>query len=178
MKEKQNVFYKREPQWRRALSFPKALMGFVVALTSFGLVAGGLAAHSLPSSQEATELCELGELEIQGWNLCFHYEYLEGPYVNPRGERRFSSGMAHIYSPQGQALESEPHFYLWMKMPHNHEHGGRPLKVQALREGIFQVEEMLLMSMPGQWFLRLNLDGIPQNPAQDYHAEWALTEWE
>lgn len=127
--------------------------------------------------------CPEGFVEFVDTPGCYEFVFKEGPYVNGPGQRRFSSGTATLLLPEGQSLEKDPFFYIWMKMPGHHQHGGRPIKMEKLssnkNEYRFFISEIFLTRMAGQWFLRVDLDAtIPHNPRVDYDAEFPLTDWE
>lgn len=111
-------------------------------------------------------------------HVCMGFEYTEGPFINERGERQLSSGIVTLLSHEYDFDISGSTFFLWMKMP-NMQHGGRPLSINYLGEGRFQVENMLLVSMSGQWFLRVLLEpgDAPIDPSIDYDGEVPLTPW-
>ena len=142
-------------------------------------------AHTGLSPQAWAYSCETGQELMYHLPLCFSFTFTKGPYLNARGERRFSEGLAEFHSvqsAQGPLLTPEevaeiistPHFYLWMKMPGDVEHGARPVAVEQVSPSQFLISEVLMGKMPGQWFMRVQLDS---SEPQSYQVEFPLTEW-
>lgn len=105
------------------------------------------------------------------------FEFTKGPFINERGQRQLSEGIAKIISFDDSLDTTRAMFYLWMKMP-NMEHGGRPVTVVASRENKFKVSNILLTKMTGQWFLRVDLEPrAPHNPRTDFDGELPITQW-
>lgn len=132
----------------------------------------------LLSPQLFAHTCPIGMVHLDTAHVCMGFEYTEGPFINERGERQLSSGIVTLLSHEYDFDISGSTFFLWMKMP-NMQHGGRPLSINYLGEGRFQVENMLLVSMSGQWFLRVLLEpgDAPIDPSIDYDGEVPLTPW-
>lgn len=121
--------------------------------------------------------CPDSMVHLDTAHVCFGFEFTEGPYINERGQRQLSSGIATLDSNEYGLDLSGSHFFLWMKMP-NMEHGGRPLSVTYLGDGQFKIENILLTRMPGQWFLRVDLFyNEPHEPSVDYDGEFAITDY-
>jgi hypothetical protein len=141
-------------------------MKLIALILSFLMLNPTAYAHSCPSDM----------VHLDTAHICYGFEFTDGPYINSRGQRKLSSGIVTLISYEHDFDLSQASFYVWMKMP-TMQHGGRPLTVTPLGEGRFQVENMLLVRMPGQWFLRVNLDGLRNDhqPETDYDGELPLT---
>jgi hypothetical protein len=128
------------------------------------------------SPQLFAHTCPHGMVHLDTAHVCMGFEFTEGPYINNRGERRLSKGIVTLKSHEYDLDLSGATFFIWMKMP-NMQHGGRPLSLTYLGEGRFEVENMLLVRMPGQWFLRVLLEpgDATIDPSIDYDGELALT---
>lgn len=132
----------------------------------------------LAISTKAFGNCSPNEVLIDSEGICYSFEYTKGPYINSPGEREFSEGIATLRSLSGTSLDSDPYFFIWMKMHGNHEHGGRPVVAESLGQNRYLVSEILLQKMTGQWFLRTDLNySDPHSPRHDYDGEVRLTEW-
>lgn len=131
----------------------------------------------LLSQNAYSHTCPDSMVHLDTVHACFGFEYTDGPYINQRGQRQLSSGIATLKSHEYELDLSEAHFFIWMKMP-NMQHGGRPLSVTYLGDGQFKIEDILLTRMPGQWFLRVDLfHSDPHNPATDYDGEVAISDY-
>lgn len=121
--------------------------------------------------------CPDGSIHFDTVHGCLSFEFTEGPHINQRGQRKLSAGIAKVVVYDSGIDLDKAFFYVWMKMP-NMEHGGRPLTTRHLGNGVFEIENILLSQMTGQWFLRLDLSPkAPHNPGTDYDGEFAITDW-
>lgn len=125
-------------------------------------------------SFHAHSTCEFRENSTHESEVCGTIRWLEGPFLNGPGERNFSS-LDFFVDPSVKFHEIS--FYLWMKMPNNHEHGGAAVVVEKVDEFSFSISNILLRQMKGQWFLRVKLDGEVIDPRFDFDFEIALTSW-
>ena len=104
------------------------------------------------------------EIEITDLNLCAKVEWTDGPYL---GAYSKSETLFYTLDENGDEVltdlpnEFEYKPYIWMIMP-SHEHGGRPITVNHLEEGIYENENIFFMGgMRGWWELRLRIvDGL------------------
>lgn len=132
---------------------------------------------TLTFTVQAKANCDAGEISVGKSEYCLSYEWIKGPFINARGERNMSEVIL-TFRPQ-QSLE-EINFeniavYPWMIMAGGHEHGARPVILKALGQWELKVENILLTKMHGDWFLRINLDFVPDyDPKTDYDAEIAI----
>lgn len=122
--------------------------------------------------------CHVDEVQVLDETACVSLNWIEGPYLNAAGQRNFSQAQFLFRAMDSDLDLSQVHFFLWMKMPHNHEHGGARIVVEDLGDGQYHLSQILLRQMRGQWFLRVDLSGLDhQDPKFDYDFEIPLTDW-
>lgn len=114
-------------------------------------------------------------LNLFASELKLDFNYTNGPHINERGQRLLSEGIATIHNKDDNTKLDQAYFYLWMKMP-TMQHGGRPISMEYLGGGMYQITNILLVKMPGQWFLRAVVSGKkPANPQTDFDLETPIS---
>ena len=89
--------------------------------------------------------------------LCVDFEWKDGPKYDA-----YSKVKATIYkmddAKKAAIAPAKPIlFYPWMIMPAM-EHGGRPVVVQELSPGVFEISKIYFEKMPGTWELRVRYE--------------------
>lgn len=118
--------------------------------------------------------CAAGEIFIDSYKTCLGFEWLEGPYLNGRGERALST-LRLTFDTHRELDLTKAKVYPWMIMEGGHEHGARPVSIEIVDETEIIVRNILLMQMNGKWFIRLNLDAKDSDlPERDFEAQIPL----
>ena len=124
---------------------------------------------------QAKASCGATEIHLAAHSLCVSHDWLEGPYLNGRGERNFSRLIlrfrADDQSHATAANLGQASYWAWMIMPGGHQHGTRPIKVENVSEAEVTLGQIMFTQMPGEWFIRINLNPQSEdNPATDFDA--------
>lgn len=102
--------------------------------------------------------------------LCAEITWTEGPFINPRGEKKFSTLEVKFFA-IGDELKTPVNanhisVYPWMVM-HGMEHGTRPVETKLLPSGNYQISKIFMRKMMGHWEIRFAA-GEDFNPKSDY----------
>jgi hypothetical protein len=93
--------------------------------------------------------CETNEINFEKNNLCVKVEWIVGPTLN-----EFNSLSVTLSNESTLKLKVIP----WMVMAGGHEHGSRPVTINATSTQNYIIEKIYFMGgMMGDWFLRFQL---------------------
>jgi hypothetical protein len=104
-------------------------------------------------------------------NTCVDYSWSDGPHLNARGQRNFSTLEVKFFM-KGDVLEAPIKIdgikvYPWMIM-HGMQHGTRPVITTVLDNGSYLVSEIFLRKMMnGHWEMRFGEDSDDFDPQND-----------
>lgn len=103
-------------------------------------------------------------------NTCVDYSWTEGPHLNGRGQRNFSTLEVKFFM-NGDSTEAPIKIdgvkvFPWMIMP-GMQHGTRPVVTTELANGSYEVSEILLRKMMGHWEIRFGEDSDDFDPQNE-----------
>jgi hypothetical protein len=114
---------------------------------------------------------------IPNHKVCVSLEWVDGPFINARGQRAFSSARVTVTNLDGEARPFDGlQVYPWMIMSGGHQHGARPVVINSEADGVYKVSEILMNEMMGVWQMRVALK--PEgtfDPSNDF--DLAFTIW-
>jgi len=101
-------------------------------------------------------------------NTCVDYKWTDGPHLNGRGQRNFSTLEVKFFmnedSSEAPIKIDGIKVYPWMIM-HGMQHGTRPVVTTELANGSYQVSKILLSKMMnGYWEIRFGEDSDDFDP--------------
>lgn len=118
--------------------------------------------------------CTSDEIFIKEYATCLGYQWIEGPYLNGRGERAYST-LRLTFDTHRELNLQKANIYPWMIMRGGHQHGARPVEIEVIDNTEILVRKILFTQMNGKWFVRINLDAeMSDHPEKDFEAEIAL----
>lgn len=118
--------------------------------------------------------CTSDEIFIKEYATCLGYQWVEGPYLNGRGERAYST-LRLTFDTHRELDLHQVNVSPWMLMHGGHQHGARQVEIEVIDNTEIIVRKILLTQMNGKWFLRINLEALPSDrPEKDFEAEIAL----
>ncbi len=118
--------------------------------------------------------CLEGEIFIAKYQTCLGHEWIEGPYLNGRGQRAAST-LRLTFDTHRELNLSNARVYPWMLMHGGHQHGSRPVSLEVVSESEIIVRNILLTQMNGQWLMRINLDAKEgDRPEVDFDTEFEI----
>lgn len=121
-----------------------------------------------------TSSCTSDEIFIKEYATCLGYQWIEGPYLNGRGERTYST-LRLTFDTHRELDLQKANIYPWMIMHGGHQHGARPVEIEVIDNTEIMVRKILFTQMNGKWFVRINLDAkMGDRPETDFEAEIAL----
>lgn len=116
----------------------------------------------------STQACEVGELTFPNSDLCAKVEWLQGPSYN-----QYNSMEVTLNKETSLKLNVVP----WMVMSGGHEHGSRPVKLNANSSTEYSVEKIYFMGgMVGEWYLRFQLLNSENNVVEEVRTLIELAE--